>query len=798
MQRVVVRKGTEETSRSEEEFHAETSTVDAVVDPSDPVIATLLTPETSRTKRQAKVKSKLALLSSNVSPSSATVPESEDEAEQPSPCSALGSLYFASPLTGTAILEEDEDPDIPSDEEDSVYETNHVPMDEAAGSLRKLQAASALPALPVKLDEPSLPGAKQSVSDDALAYFKQLKLHAKIQSKSQKKKRKQSKLQERLQEDQTNRQLWAAYQELEQDVSSIDSGRDKIITASSVQQQQPLHEMYFDFESVDFSLDHIDQQGGDENGSLCSQSNLSLLSEQSLDAQRKYYAEKKKQKKKKKKSRKHSSSEAMLASKSSVGGSVASFGSKDYGPPRFNPAARAEVALLPNMEVMVPDMETSEPHEMDNASYVSDLGDESTLGSNASSFNDYGVSRRRRHRLPASRPSKSLKSKLDSLENAVAELRGSKTLSEAAIATSGQELRESVQLGEPWKMWPKAAAVPPEEQSSPAEQFKLQILKVAEGPVAMDAPLQCDYLQAVHETSYTTEDEAIPNILEKYDTTPCRIGSKIASVDNDSSKAVSLVDASANQDATEIVPTSKLISIDNDPKEAVSLADASANQAATEIVPTLKLASADDGSTNAAPLQDTSANQIATEIVPSTEDDEKVLPTNDAIKSSPLVERSCKADTSELASSDCNSVGGQVRRQVDSRAQLFSGKSIHSLTTEEFRLLSFVFDSPPSDEDSLSPSRGEEPIEETVEPDPPIGEAVEDEEPLSPSRGEEPVGETAEPDPPIEEAAKDEESLSPSRGDQPEATSEPDHTIEEAVEPPSDLGGPEEGEASSS
>ena len=242
---------------------------------------------------------------------------------------------------------------------------------------------------------------------------------------------------------------------------------------------------------------------------------------------------------------------------------------------------------------------------------------------------------------------------------------------------------------------------------------------MAEEPATKDASLhhQSDSLQAVHETSYTTEDEAIPNILEKYDTTPCRSGSKLASADDDSS-AAPLLDGSANQVATEGVPTTKVASVDDDSKGAL--------------------------------LLDSSANQVATEVVPSTQGDEKVVPSNDAIKSSPSGERSCNADGSlEPASSDCDLSGGQVRRQVGSRAHLYSGKSIHSLTTEEFRLLSFVFDSPPSDEESLGPPRGSDPIEETTEPDHPTEETVEDEDSLSPAPCDQ-HKELTEPDSPID------------------------------------------------
>ena len=80
--------------------------------------------------------------------------------------------------------------------------------------------------------------------------------------------------------------------------------------------------------------------------------------------------------------------------------------------------------ILSDMEVLVSELENNRKltNAGDNASCVSDLAEDvSTLGSHAT-WGDYGVPRRR-HRTNKTQSS-SLRSKLDSLEHAVAELRG--------------------------------------------------------------------------------------------------------------------------------------------------------------------------------------------------------------------------------------------------------------------------------------------------------------------------------------------------------------------------------------
>lgn len=405
-------------------------------------------------------------------PSESTVAETE---ASNSPEGTLASLYLASPLA-TVIFEEEENPDQPSDEEDSVYQTNDVPLDEATGALRKFRT-STIPR-PVHIEElpPPNPKTKQSVNQDAMSHFKQLKLQAKLLKKAKHKQQKHKKYEERIEDVQSYKQLWKDFQDIEDEVSSIDGHQPPHLPPSPHSKEyHGITEMYFDFQNFDFGDWDDPNLNDNDDASQVSQSNLSLLSEQSMEAQRRYYAEKKRKKKKAKK-KAHSGTSSQV----SVDGSVSSMGSRDYGPVRRNmrrPPLHIEETVLADMEVMIPDLEDRLKLDCDNDSYVSDLGDDCTLGSNSSSLHDYGVPRRRhRHRTTPSNPTRppksSFQSKLDSLESAVADLQGNhdaatiltKSSVEAEIPTEACP-RETLVIVDTF-VPPSGEVPPPDEQKN--------------------------------------------------------------------------------------------------------------------------------------------------------------------------------------------------------------------------------------------------------------------------------------------------------------------------------------------
>lgn len=466
------------------------------------------------------------------SPCATTVAETLDDGSPSS--STLASLYFASPMQ--TVIPEEEDRDIPSDEEDSVYQMKEIPLDETAGTLlRKHTGIGSFQGhrSVIKLPE-SLPLSSEtdnSVSHDALSHFKSLKLHVKMQNKANEKQRKQSKMEHRIEDVQTYRQLWSDYMDLQQEVSSIDSEQN----AHSRQRSsgsfdlQETDSWFFDFNQADFGSEHCGGMSVDDDGSHCSQANLSLLSEQSLEAQRRYFKEKKNQKKKRKKYGKSKTSKSLSATRTG-GSSVSSMGSRDYGPIRSTaqPGVYDETALQ-DMEVMVPDADTPNPIcESDNASCVSDLGDESI-----SSIYDYGVRRRQKRQTPTvtSSCSKSLRSKLDSLEDAVAGLSGSHSTpkDDTRHGTDKPRSGRSNYMQESLTIVDVAAA----STDFGAEPQRNQMAASREVPVtAMQSPTrdglasnsnesdtsdskverwQAEHLQAVQETSYTTGDESSVN-----------------------------------------------------------------------------------------------------------------------------------------------------------------------------------------------------------------------------------------------------------------------------------------------
>jgi hypothetical protein len=464
------------------------------------------------------------LLTEVWSPSETTAAETDDE-PSPSPAPTLSSMYLASPMQ--TIIPEEEDPGMPSDEEDSMYVTNDVPIDEVSGKLAKSfrhtpasqRVFTMTPPTPLRADS------KDAVNQDTVSHFQNLKLQVRLQHKSEEKQRYQAKLEERIHDVQTYRQLWTEYQDIQNDVSSIDSvrggGPRERSTSFDLQESE---NWYFDFQSVDFAFE--EGRGGDDDESQCSQANLSLMSGLSLEAQRRYYSEKKRLQKRNKKDKHRgtksvSSNNSQTRSVKAGGSSVTSFGSRDYGPPRRSMAARIPPndTALQNMEVSIPDLiassSTSRRTEGDDASYVSDLGDGSTLGSH--SQYDYGV--RRRGRLAAQpAPQNSLQSKLDSLEDAVAVLRNNHA-EQLLQDTSGPG-----SLGGPSNATERMTIVqvsdesttrqPPPDSPSDNDSGSTSDSSAPSIPERENILLppnerwRTDHLQAVQETSYTSADES--------------------------------------------------------------------------------------------------------------------------------------------------------------------------------------------------------------------------------------------------------------------------------------------------
>jgi hypothetical protein len=161
---------------------------------------------------------------------------------------------------------------------------------------------------------------------------------------------------------------------------------------------------------------HMDIDGDDDDDDDCSivsrQSGLSLLSEATMDAQRRLYAEKRRERRRKKagaaSGAKSVTSSLLSSLPSAPPASTVTASRRDYGPVRrlsksMQPEDTATAAPLTEMEVsFVHSLEdASSPYKQqldpDDASILSDMGDDYSIASNntgTNSNNDYRVPRR--------------------------------------------------------------------------------------------------------------------------------------------------------------------------------------------------------------------------------------------------------------------------------------------------------------------------------------------------------------------------------------------------------------------
>ena len=398
-----------------------------------------------------------------------------------------------------STIPEEEDPEMPSDEEDYTEELKRSQTKEEPGRLLPVKMrskptarVSSVLVAGQRSEAPPVmsPGDKSSVHIQTLSDFQRLKLQVKLQKRQDMKEKKVNRVEDRIEDADTHRKLWQQYQEAERELARMESEmnadpKTRLLRTDSFDLNDA-NSWFFDFKGADFKT-AVDADDIDDNAS---HENLSLLSEQSLDAQRRYYSEKRKERKAKKKlsklerrlqkDRKSKSSRSLQRSDSglmtpegagrlNMGGSVCSGISRDYGPVRSNSsAAPIELEISYQQRESGYSSDLNDPNKDDAGSYVgsyvSDLGDESYTGgawggsqagqsqyTYGSASNDYGVRRRLRRGDSSSRLMKkerqTMESKLQSLENALAKMqKDDKTKSsnaQALAATSEPQPRES-------------------------------------------------------------------------------------------------------------------------------------------------------------------------------------------------------------------------------------------------------------------------------------------------------------------------------------------------------------------
>jgi hypothetical protein len=296
----------------------------------------------------------------------------------------------------------------------------------------------------------ALEASRGAVQVQHLQHFQKLKLQVALQKKQENKLRRLEKLQDRRQDVDDYQQLWRDFEAIQaaESISTVpvvgavvggasetdhadgDNNNIKKNKESSLHQPVPLKRSdsftlkdskswYFDFQAAEFNLPKpviaIRDGGGSDDGRVAavdyandenaSQSGLSLLSVASMDTQRLLYAEKRRQRRHGKKS--SSSNNSVVSGVSSVRSNLGLIRSSsnrslqssvrhaDYGPVRASPPSANPTSMEVSFVYSSPDEIVLERDaDADDASLVSDIGDDYSLTGSVCSNNDYRVPRR--------------------------------------------------------------------------------------------------------------------------------------------------------------------------------------------------------------------------------------------------------------------------------------------------------------------------------------------------------------------------------------------------------------------
>ena len=391
-------------------------------------------------------------------------------------------------------IEEEEDPCAPSDEEDFHDQVQARRDLEEPGRLvlHKLKCAHItspqsaslvappryppteqalggnVPSLPSPmLSLSSPPEPDSSVHPQTMSQFHRLQLQAKLQTRKEAKLSKVKKYQDRLVDVQGYKKLWKDFVDLQshlkkksskkQETADVntetrptksDRKRLRRVRRSRSFDLQDSSFWYFDFQNRDLAFEGpaevcIEQPGTPAALKQPLQSSLSLLSESSMEAQRRFFSEKRRQRKRSKQSKYASKTSGSVVSAPS--GSIPANESSvryDYGPVK---TSNTDTSLpLTEMEVSFVHSSPEQPRP-DDASLVSDLDDDNV----SYRSNDYRVVRRRvqlkNMNLSATEKITALEERLKQLKEKEVDIRSVPMSSETLINSGGtSSLRNSV------------------------------------------------------------------------------------------------------------------------------------------------------------------------------------------------------------------------------------------------------------------------------------------------------------------------------------------------------------------
>lgn len=315
-----------------------------------------------------------------------------------------------------AYIPEEKDPDAPSDEEENHHDVElQRKLEEPHMRYQRhtwIHAAKS-GVSPISIDLPSLPSIppeNKAVHPHALSHFQKLKIAAEVATEKMKRQQRINAEEERIQDIYDQRQRWTEYEAIQSrggeegpDLNSLKS--DDAVRKMRRQKKDHSFDLsdtgswYFDFQAHDFDTDarrvEVDPYCDDDS---TSQASLSLLSQASMEAQRRLFAAKAKAR------RKGGSRTSNVGNKSINGKSLRSTNSvprNDYGPQR---AVNQDISSIDTIEGLELEFTSQIGTRNDEErSCVSDIADGYSL-SNSTIFtvgsnNDYRVARRRRRHI---------------------------------------------------------------------------------------------------------------------------------------------------------------------------------------------------------------------------------------------------------------------------------------------------------------------------------------------------------------------------------------------------------------
>lgn len=300
-----------------------------------------------------------------------------------------------------AVIPEEEDPEAPSDEEEDGAQDEQEPPSLKRGyrlpEPRRLRPVTSPLSIQLSPPPPDPPG-KQAIHPDTYVHFQKLQVAAAVAEKHKKRKIKVEHTEAKRDNIVKDRKLYEEFQELQSIVGAEPLRQHRRKDSFDLKDSDS---WYFDFQQKELEDDprcHNEDPCDDESAS---QASLSLLSEASMEAQRRYFAEKAQSRG----IQRRVDCDSSLGSEKLPSSVQHTSPLQDYGPVEKIMGSRSTQSAGPLLNKVMDKSTGLAGFEFtikarDDVSLISELGDDYSYASlhQNNTHNDYGVSRRNRRR----------------------------------------------------------------------------------------------------------------------------------------------------------------------------------------------------------------------------------------------------------------------------------------------------------------------------------------------------------------------------------------------------------------